>query len=174
MHKEMNIWRTISVLNIRYMIWYQSPQCLTYIAPQAIQRYLQICTAMKYMDHLMKEATEIQLHPNNFNRDEGFSLSHTWCPVINMLKRYSGERMEKESQAQIGTWLYPLASYWLASMITNCLGHCGFQYHITSLMMGIKMVLETSVSFIHLIRLMVWEDFIEFCRRESFKSFFTK
>jgi hypothetical protein len=36
-----------------------------------------------------------------------FSLSHTWRPVINMLKRSSGERMEKEGQAEIGTWLRP-------------------------------------------------------------------
>jgi hypothetical protein len=28
-----------------------------------------------YVDHLMKEAIEIQLHPNNFNRDGGFMLS---------------------------------------------------------------------------------------------------
>jgi hypothetical protein len=31
------------------------------------------------------------------------TLSHTWRPVINMLKRSSGERMEKEGQAEIGT-----------------------------------------------------------------------
>jgi hypothetical protein len=28
-----------------------------------------------YVDHLVKEAIEIQLHPNNFNRDGGFMLS---------------------------------------------------------------------------------------------------
>jgi hypothetical protein len=61
-----------------------------------------LCTAARYMDRLVKEAIEIRLHPNNFNRDEGFSLSHTWRPVINMLKRSSGERMEK-GQAEIGT-----------------------------------------------------------------------
>jgi hypothetical protein len=41
--------------------------------------------------------------------------------------------------------------------------HHGFQYHITSLMMRTEMVLETSVSFIHLTRLMPREDFVE-CR----------
>jgi hypothetical protein len=64
----------------------------------------------------------MRLHPNNFNRDKGFSLSHTCRPVINMLKRSSSERMEKEGQAQIGTWLHPPASYWLASVIMNGLG----------------------------------------------------
>jgi hypothetical protein len=29
------------------------------------------------MDHLVKEAIEIRLHSNNFNRDEGFSLSES-------------------------------------------------------------------------------------------------
>jgi hypothetical protein len=42
--------------------------------------------------------------------------------------------------------------------------------HITSLMMSTEMVLETSVSFIHLMRLIVREDFIESCRRESVRS----
>ena len=28
-----------------------------------------------YMDHLVKEAIEIQVHPNNFNRDGVFMLS---------------------------------------------------------------------------------------------------
>jgi hypothetical protein len=49
-----------------------------------------LCTATRYVDHLVKETIEIQLHPNNFNRDEGFLLSHTWRPVINMLKRSRG------------------------------------------------------------------------------------
>jgi hypothetical protein len=32
-------------------------------------------TTNRYMDHLMREAIEIQIHPNNFNRDEGFALA---------------------------------------------------------------------------------------------------
>jgi hypothetical protein len=48
--------------------------------------------------------------------------------------------------------------------------HCGLRYHITSLMMMTEMVLETSVSFIHLTRLTA-RDFIECCRRESFRSY---
>jgi hypothetical protein len=41
--------------------------------------------ATTYMDCLMKEAIKIHLHPDTFNRDKGFNLSHTWCPVIKML-----------------------------------------------------------------------------------------
>jgi hypothetical protein len=41
-------------------------------------------------------------------------------------------------------------------------------YHITFLLVSIDMVLETSVSFIHLTRLIAREDFIEPCRREGF------
>jgi hypothetical protein len=39
-----------------------------------------------YMDQLVKEAIEIQLHPNNFNREEGFKLSHEWNPAIKILQ----------------------------------------------------------------------------------------
>jgi hypothetical protein len=46
----------------------------------------------------------------------------------------------------------------------------GLLYRITSLMMRTEMVLETSVSFIHLTRLITREGFIESCRRESFRS----
>jgi hypothetical protein len=62
-----------------------------------------LCTATRYMDRLVMEAIEIWLHSNNFNRDEGFSLSHTLRPVINMVKQSRSEQMEKESQAEIGT-----------------------------------------------------------------------
>jgi len=37
-----------------------------------------ICRLVKvngYVDHLMKEAIEVQLHPNNFNRDGVFMFS---------------------------------------------------------------------------------------------------
>jgi hypothetical protein len=41
--------------------------------------------AAGYMDHLIKEATDIRLNFNNFNRECGFRLRHAWYPVINML-----------------------------------------------------------------------------------------
>jgi hypothetical protein len=38
------------------------------------------------MDHISK-AVEIKLHPNNLNREDGFSLSRTWKPLIDGLKK---------------------------------------------------------------------------------------
>jgi hypothetical protein len=34
-----------------------------------------LCTDTRYMDRLIEDAIEIRLHPNNLNKDEGFSLS---------------------------------------------------------------------------------------------------
>jgi hypothetical protein len=38
---------------------------------------LLIGTATKHMDRVVKAATEIRLCPDNFNADEGFTVSHT-------------------------------------------------------------------------------------------------
>lgn len=38
-----------------------------------------------YVDCLVKEANEIHLNKNNFNRDGGFILSQAWSPITNML-----------------------------------------------------------------------------------------
>jgi hypothetical protein len=76
-----------------------------------------LCTPVRYMDRLVKEAIETRLHSKNFNRDEGFSLSHTWLPVVNMLKRSSGERMEKEDQTD--TNMTPSTSFQLAGQYYN-------------------------------------------------------
>jgi hypothetical protein len=51
--------------------------------------------ATGYMDCVIKEAIEIRLHPKNFNRDSGFTLSRSWYPVTNMLKQYSHTRTWK-------------------------------------------------------------------------------
>ena len=34
------------------------------------------------------ESLEIELHPNNLNRDEGLKLNANWKPLLHMLKRY--------------------------------------------------------------------------------------
>ena len=37
------------------------------------------------MDSIVKDATEIQSHPNKFNRDNRFMLSKTWQPLLYQL-----------------------------------------------------------------------------------------
>jgi len=40
----------------------------------------------KYMDQIVKEGIEIQLHAANANKGTGFMLSLTWQPVASLLK----------------------------------------------------------------------------------------
>jgi hypothetical protein len=42
------------------------------------------------VDRLVKEAIEIYLNKNNFNRDGGFILSQAWSPITNMLMNVRG------------------------------------------------------------------------------------
>jgi hypothetical protein len=56
--------------------------------------------AKGYMDHLMKEATEIWLYPSNFNRDRGFIFNQAWYPVTNMLKQSRETPVEKQGKAK--------------------------------------------------------------------------
>jgi hypothetical protein len=46
------------------------------------------------MDCVIKEVIEIRLHPKNFNRDGGFTLSRSWYLVMNMLKQYRHTNLE--------------------------------------------------------------------------------
>jgi hypothetical protein len=40
------------------------------------------------------------LHPKNFNRDGGFTLSRSWYLVTNMLKQYGDTPIRKQGQAK--------------------------------------------------------------------------
>jgi predicted GIY-YIG superfamily endonuclease len=45
-----------------------------------------LATKTRYMDRIVREAIEIELHPYNINREGGFCLSKSWKPSIGSLK----------------------------------------------------------------------------------------
>jgi hypothetical protein len=40
------------------------------------------------MDRIVREAIEIELHPYNINREDGFCLSKSWTPLIGSLETF--------------------------------------------------------------------------------------
>jgi hypothetical protein len=38
------------------------------------------------MKHFVREAIEIEPHPDNMNKKEGFSLSKSWGPLLQTLR----------------------------------------------------------------------------------------
>jgi hypothetical protein len=45
-----------------------------------------LSTKPRYMDYIIREATEIDLHPKNMNRKNGFCLRKSWKTLISSLK----------------------------------------------------------------------------------------
>jgi len=56
-----------------------------------------------YMDHIVKDTIEIQLHAENFNKESGFILSCAWQPVISLLKQSPQPGIDSQGQGQ---WLF--------------------------------------------------------------------
>lgn len=72
-----------------------------------------LSTKLRYMDCIIREAIEIELHPNTINREDGFCLSMSWKPLICSLK----DHRKPPSWQQI----------WVLCMPAQARAHCPYQ-----------------------------------------------
>jgi hypothetical protein len=55
----------------------------------------------RHRDHLIREAIWTELHPNNMNKENKFSLSSSWKPLIHFIKGRSAPSPRAEENLKL-------------------------------------------------------------------------